>query len=151
MPERTPRLAIGAEIGQNEAGQSIVTDTESGTDITDHLIQGGLTVTEDAVYSDEGFINVLGETRRTLIGTSVRISARLNMVSEEKAEIIVNILRREKVGIVCADPAGCAVVCDRPEVTSELVFEDSYDIKTDGKLYYNISFGAGGIIPLDGL
>lgn len=145
--EFEPRLIIGATITQDGNGRDTVDpSSESGTDITDYLTNGGLSVTESAVYSDGEFVNVLGETRRTLTGTSVRISASLSMVPVEDAADIVDILSREKVGIICCSPVKRGVPCGRPDVTSVLMAED-----TAGLLYYNISFTASGIIPLDGL
>lgn len=150
-PNRSARLSIGADYDENDYGQSVVTDPESGTDVTNYLINGGLTVDEEPAYQDEGFVNVLGELRRTLIGRSIKISASLNMVPADDAETIIGILSDEKVGIVCAAPIQRAVVCTAPTVSSVLVLEDSIAEDTDGGLWYNITFDAGGIIPLDGL
>ena len=120
-------------------------------DLTPYLINGGLRVSEEPVYEDGGFTNMLGQTIKKQTAISVKISASLKTVPEEDAAAIAAALDPGAGGtlaITYSAPITRSGSFDRPVVDVSLAFSDGGN---DEILYYDIDFSTGGIIPLDGL
>lgn len=95
-------------------------------DLSDYCECQQVSITNSPVFSD-GFVNVLGRTRRTVIGDQIQLSASFGLIPESVAKAIRNACSASSVTVEYKDPVPVTTVFERPTFSRNVDFEVGED------------------------
>ena len=95
-------------------------------DLSDYCECQQVSITNSPVFS-EGFVNVLGKTKRTVIGDQIQLSASFGLIPESVAKAIRNACSASSVTVEYKDPVPVTTVFERPTFSRNVDFEVGED------------------------